>query len=470
MPWPALAAAWIAGAWLAAHRHPEAPCEATAVHVARQHLAGDAAMEPTVDVSADGRLVTFVSLDRLAPGDTNALPDVYTLDRETGRVVLESTTAAGASADGSNHEPRVSGDGQVVVFASTAANLVGSVNTFGSQVMRRDRVTGAVSLVSRALGGGPGNGWSGHPDVSDDGRYVVFESRATDLVAGPDANLGGSDIYLYDAGAATMRRISLTDGGVQSASGQSWTPAIDGRGGVVAFTSTAPLDAPARARPDDPQRSVFVRELAPARTRWVSATRGGGVPDGASYSPAVSGDGRLTAFVSTAGDLAGAERRSRRPQLFVHDGGSSRLRLASRNAGGSEADGTVRHPVISADGRFVVFTTDASDLTCAGRCGSVPDRNLVVDVYRIDLTSGVADRVSGAGANAWWTASHGAAVDAAGHVIAFSSRQPVDESDLESDDDLFVAVLPGTAADGDHRVRAVPCGTAPSSRTAPAVP
>ena len=111
-------------------------------------------------------------------------------------------------------------------------------------MLRRDRTTGVTTLVSRTPAGAPGNGWSGVPDISDDGRFVVFESHATDLVAGPDGNGGGSDIYLFDAADGGLRRISVTTAGEQLANGQSATPAISGTGRVVAFSSTAPLDAP----------------------------------------------------------------------------------------------------------------------------------------------------------------------------------------------------------------------------------
>ena len=130
----------------------------------------------------------------------------------TARLQLESVTAAGGAADGSSQQPRLSGDGRFLVFSTVAPNLTGA----GLEPSAR-RCCGAIerpaptTLVSHTPAGRPGHGWSGRADISDDGRYVVFESRATDLVAGPDANQGGSDIYLFDAADGTVRRVSVTD-------------------------------------------------------------------------------------------------------------------------------------------------------------------------------------------------------------------------------------------------------------------
>jgi Tol biopolymer transport system component len=473
---PLVAAAGLTAAPLAPGRRPaagtsEAPCEAAGTHVARQGIGGDVTGAASVDVSGDGRIVAFVSMRRLTGADVNAIDDIYTLDRTTGAIALESVARTG-SANGSNQQPRISADGRVVVFASMASNLIGAAGggPVASQVMRRDRVTGTTTLVSHTPAGGPGNGWSGQADVSGDGRYVVFESQATDLVPGPDANHGGSDVYLYDASDGAVRRVSLTDAGIQSASGQSGTPAIDAAGRVIAFASTAPLDGPARARPNDPIRSIFRRDLATGETRRLSASHGGGVPDGASFYPAISGDGRRTVFVSVASNLVAGSGRTRRPQLYLHDAGTGVLRHISRTLTGGSTDGANRYPAVSGDGRFVAFSSEASDLPCADRCGPFPDRNLVSDVYRLDITTGAVDRVSGGPGTreAWWTPSAGAAIDATGRIVAFSSRQPVDEADLEDDDDVFLAVLP--AAAGQDAAGPSPAGPNLNGPNSAAVP
>jgi TolB protein len=438
--WPLVAVAW--AMWpIPAHE----TCDGGRVRVARQKLGGTSLGVATVDVSADGRYVAFVSLARLTRADDNTIDDVYVLDRVTDRVSLE-TAAHDRASDGSSEHPRLSADGRVLVFSTVASNLVGvTVGTVGSQVLRRDRFSGVVTLVSHTPDGAPGNAWSGHPDVSEDGRYVVFASHATDLVPGDDANRGGSDVYLFDAADGSVRRISLATSGTQLPWGQSSTPAISANGRYVAFASTALLDAtatPPDGPPATPPRAIFRRDLSTGAVTRISATRGGQPPNGASYYPAISADGQRVAFVSSATNLDDDGRAVKRENVYLHDNRASRLRLVSRGASGGVADGESRSPALSGDGRYVLFSSEASNLHCSDRCGARADLNLVSDVFRADITNGRIDRLSGGGPeDRWWTPSAGAASDRSGRVVAFSSRQPIDAADLEHDDDLFVEDL-----------------------------
>jgi Tol biopolymer transport system component len=421
----------------------EAPCSGRGAEVARQRLAGPRTGLATAAVSADGRFVAFVSHASLLPADDNVVDDIYVLDRRTGRVSLETLGADGRASNGTSEHPRLSADGRILVFSSIAPLLVGTRDHRGPQVFRRDRLTGTTTMVSLSTAGGPANGWTGHPGVSDDGRFVVFESRATDLVPGVDANGNAVDVYLYDARDGSVRRLSVSAAGVQPADGDSTTPVISGDGRVVAFTSSAPLDG-LRTAAGPPARGVFLRELATGVLRRLSVTRDRRLPAGASFQPAISGDGRRVAFVSTAADLDDDARATAQENVYLYDSTAPRLRLVSRGASGGPADGGSRFPAISGDGRYVVFSSDASNLHCPGRCGPAADVNLVSDVYRADTVTGRIERISGgAAAQApWWNTSTGPAIDATGRVVAFSSREPIHAADLEHDDDLYVEVVP----------------------------
>jgi Tol biopolymer transport system component len=429
----------MAWAWAAA----DAPCGAPGTQVVRQRLGGAAPRAATAAVSGDGRLVAFVSQAPLVPADDNTVDDIYALDRATGRLTLESRGMAGESSNGTSEHPRLSGDGRILVFESIAPALVGTRDHKGPQVFRRDRAAGTTELVSRSTSGGPAGNWTGHPDVSDDGRFVVFASRATDLVPGGDANGAGADVYLHDAADGRIRRISVTASGVHLAEGESTAPVISGDGRVVAFTSSAPLDGLRPAR-GPVRRGVFVLDLATGAVRRVSVARNGRMPDGDSYQPAIDATGRRVAFVSTATDLDDDARAPARENVYLYDSGSPRLRLVSRAATGGPADGASRHPAISGDGRYVVFGSDASNLHCGDRCGPAADLNLVSDVFRADTGSGRIERISGSGVathGPWWNRSTGPAVDARGRIVAFSSREPIHAADLEHDDDLYVEVV-----------------------------
>ena len=158
----------------------------------------------TVDVSADGRFVAFESSAALVPDDRNNGADIYVLDRVSGAVTLESVTVDGYAAMGSEHA-RLSGDGRYVVYSTIVGGVLGS--THGSRPTRgaprpahRDDHP-RVSHARRQTG----QRRSGHPDISDDGRTVVFESAATDLVATGDRNGLGSDVYVFDVGSQNDR-------------------------------------------------------------------------------------------------------------------------------------------------------------------------------------------------------------------------------------------------------------------------
>ena len=159
----------------------------------------------------------------------------------------------------------------------------------------------------------------------------------------PTRNDGGSDIYLFDAADGGLRRVSVTSAGEQPAIGESATPAISGTGRVVAFSSTAA--ARRAARPSARRairRSVFVRDLVDGVTRRISASLDRDGPNGESYYPAISGDGRRVAFVSTATNLDDDARARRQENVYLHDDRMPKLKLLSRSATGGAADGASR--------------------------------------------------------------------------------------------------------------------------------
>jgi Tol biopolymer transport system component len=414
------------------------------VNVARQQRTGPQTGDVTLDISGDACCLAFVSSARLTPLDTNNVDDVYVLNRRSGRITLESVAVGGGAASGSSEHPRLSHDGRFVVFATGATDVVAlRAGESRLQVVRRDRATGCSFLVSRTRSGMPANGNSQAPDLSDDGRFVVFQSTATDLVAGADVNGAGSDIYLFDVQTEAVVRLSLTIAGEQVGTGASWKPVIDARGDHVAFESTAPLDAPHTGPGRPAARQVFLRDLRRGATLRLSRRRDGGLPNGASFQPAISADGRVVDFASAATDLAGTPRLADGVRVFVYAAGPARLTMISGPRRGT-ADGPSGHPAVSADGRYVVFSSQASNLECGRTCrADAGDLNLVSDIFLADTGLRSVVRVSGSlDSDPWWEASVGPALDASGRVVAFSTRHPIDSADVGHDDDVFIEVLP----------------------------
>jgi len=147
----------------------------------------------SASISADGRYVVFYSsATNLVNGDTNGYDDVFLHDTQTGETTRVSVSTGGTEGNGLSHSPSISFDGRYVAFQSLATNLVANGHS-GSEVFLRDTVNNTTILLSVAEDGAPGDGGSENPSISADGRYVVFQSGATNLVAG-DTN-GLTDVF-----------------------------------------------------------------------------------------------------------------------------------------------------------------------------------------------------------------------------------------------------------------------------------
>ncbi|MGZ4664922.1 MAG: TolB family protein, partial [Frankiaceae bacterium] len=148
-------------------------------------------------VSANGRYVAFISgAANLVPGDTNTESDVFVRDRRAGTTTRVSVSNTGAQANGYSYEVAVSANGRYVAFDSNATNLVPGDTNDAQDVFVRDRRAGTTTRVSVSNSGAQGNGGSGDPAVSANGRYVAFNSFATNLVPG-DTN-DARDVFVRD--------------------------------------------------------------------------------------------------------------------------------------------------------------------------------------------------------------------------------------------------------------------------------
>lgn len=249
-------------------------------------------------ISADGRIVAFVTGAALVPDDTNATSDVYVFDRGTRTLARASVSSAGGQANSFSLRPRLSGDGRYVVFESAATNLVGGDSNGRMDVFRRDRVTGATIRVSVGTGGAQASGDSTIGSISDDGNLIAFQSTAFDLVAN-DVN-GVTDAFVRDVAADATARISVASAGGEGDLA-STEPAISADGRLVAFSSLATnlVAGDTNARAD-----IFVRDRTAATTARVSlSSTGVEAIGGPSVTPAISGNGRFVSFRSDADNL-----------------------------------------------------------------------------------------------------------------------------------------------------------------------
>jgi Tol biopolymer transport system component len=401
-------------------------------------------------VSADGRYVAFSSYARLNLADDDSLADIYLLDRATATVTLESMSVDGRPLNSDSGYPSISGDGRYVVFATVVA-VADDPDRSVTDIVFRDRVENTTRRITTAPGGGLPNGWSSQPVITADASVVVFASSATNLVAGPDVNAEQPDIYRFDVHRQTIERISVDSRGLQQR-GSSLMPSVSGDGRYVAFTSSAILAVPRKGpepKPADGRRLfVYLRDTRTGRTTMVG---GAEAPNGGATMPAISADGHTVAFASRATNLVPRDR-NRSFDVFVYDVASGAVTLVSRSAGGGAANGGSVNPAISADGRFVAFQSEASDMACGRNCRpAMEDINLLPDVFIFDRITGGISCVSLDRQGTWLEESGAPAIAANGAVVAFSSRHPISPEDASNDFDLFVRITSPAAAESHER-------------------
>jgi Tol biopolymer transport system component len=372
-------------------------------------------------VSADGRFVAFESFaSNLHPDDPDTTDDVFVRDLQANTTTLVSRAAgaAGAKGNDSSLRPAVSADGRFVAFASRASNLHPDDGDDTRDVFVRDLEANTVTLVSRAAGatGAKGNGVSFAPAVSADGRFVAFDSRASNLH--PDDGDDIRDVFVRDLVAGTVTLVSRAAGATgANGNGDSFAPAVSADGRFVAFGSFA-----SNLDPDDGDTTVdvFVRDLQANTVTLVSRAAGatGDKGNASSFAPAVSADGRFVAFDSRASNLHPDDGDDIR-DVFVRDLQANTVTLVSRAAGATGAKGNnfSFEPAVSADGRLVAFASGASNL-------HPDDGDGTEDVFVRDLVANTVTLVSraagatGAKGNA---SSFTPAVSADGRFVAFAS-------------------------------------------------
>jgi Tol biopolymer transport system component len=390
-------------------------------------------------ISADGGFVAFTSYSTdlvAAQVDANNDFDVFLFDRGAGTTSLVSRTpGSGATAgNGPSDHPVISADGTVVAFVSEATNLVaGQVDANAERdVFRHSRIGGTTTLVSRTADSATttGNGRSVAPVLSADGAAVTFLSVAANLAAGVADLFGGEDAFLHDAGSGTTAVVSRrepTRAGVTGAAGSGiGREAVSGDGRYIAFTSLAGNLVEGQAE-GNTSSDVFLHDRVTGITTLVSRAAGSPTATGnaASSDPVLSADGRFVAFLSAATDLVEDQVDANLgTDVFLFDRVAGTTTLVSRLPGSALTTGSGRSdvPTISADGGFVAFESEATDLVQGQQ-----DANLGLDVFLFDRVAGTTTLVSRTAASAV-TAGDGqslqAHLSADGRFVGFMSSAP----------------------------------------------
>ncbi|MDX1687380.1 MAG: hypothetical protein R3248_05290 [Candidatus Promineifilaceae bacterium] len=309
-------------------------------------------------ISGGGRTVVFHSCAfNLVPNDTNNVQDVFAYDRNTGEVRRVSVHTDGTGANDVSGDPSVSGDSQIVAFWSHADNLIAGDDEGWTDIFLHDQGTRATWRITVNSFGQGGNGDSQYPAVSNDGRYVVYESDASNLTPG-DSGIY-RDIFLFDLETGVTERVSVSDD-EQEAEGESFAAAVSGSGRYVAFVSYAAnlVDDDGNSYPD-----VFVRDRVDGRTMRVNVSNGGDEVEvfETDQEPTFSADGRYVAFKSRASNLA-ANDTNGVGDVFLYDLQAGTISLASLNSEGIQGNDAGQSPSLSYDGRYLAFSSVATNL------------------------------------------------------------------------------------------------------------
>jgi len=416
-----------------------------------------------LSLSADGQTVAFTSTAaNLVAGDTNQCRDVFIRDISLGETSRISVDSVEQEANDTSNDPSLSADGRHVAFVSTADNLVPGDTNGQSDIFVHDRLTGQTARVTVDGSGGEANGASYLPYISGNGRFVTFHSGADNLVPG-DAN-GAWDVFVHDrdldengtfdepGGTATVR-VSVDSAGTE-ADGDSFSMSISSTGRYVVFLSGASnlvaddlngaYDLFVHDRDVDSD-GVF-DEPGAIDTERISVHSDGTEADAHSDQGCISADGRYVAFLSDATNLVDNDSNGQR-DVFVHDRQTAETWRVSTSSYGAEGNGACGSLSLSADGRFVSFRSLADNL--------IPhDTNEEGDIFRHDRINGATVRINltyfGGQANGL---SGYTATSADGRAVVFNSYAtnlvPLDTNGWS---DVFARFdLPGDI-DGDRAV------------------
>ena len=405
-----------------------------------QASASDDSSEPVI--SADGAWVAFRSEARdLVPGFVDgtvafALEDIYLYERATGQTTLVSHAFGlpAQGADGDSQMPAISADGRFLTFLSNATDLIDGfvdVNDF-SDIYVYDRVADELTLVSHATISPTKSGSFGSfgpAELSADGAFVVYSSRARNLGGFTDGNGPGRDVFLWQRATNTNTLVSHLEADPSiGGNGDSRNPSLSADGAFVAFDSEATDLLTGFADQNGTARDVYLFERATGEVTLVS--HADGLPEtggaGGSAWPRLSGDGSTVAFLSSAPDLLASfvDRNGADADLFTWRRSLDTTLLVSHAAGipATGGDGESFAPSLSADGSVIAFASLAGDLVAG-----FTDRNgaEAADVFVYEagtLENTLASHADGAPATGGDAASEAPQVVSDGSLVVYESH------------------------------------------------
>lgn len=362
-------------------------------------------------ISADGRWMTYVAPGRIA-GTGRTSSSIYLTEVSTGTTTLVSSSRSGGSPNANSTAPDISADGRYITYQTYATDVVGGDSTSDSDILRFDRVLGTTTRISFVAYLGAPDGDATAPTISGDGRFVAFSAvglRSVGLHTGT-----GPWIYLYDTVAKTTEVIGFAQSTGTALSG-SFAPDISPDGKTVVFQTTA-VGRPPGERSG--KFETYAWNSGSKQLRRLSIGVNGAHPNDDSFAPSVSADGRFVTFASDASNLVAGDSGGKR-DVFVHNISANTTYRVSQTRSGIGGNGMSDSPQFSDDGSVIVFESTSSNVVAG-------DTNSARDVFAFDArhrsVSRVSSRFDGGQTS---RASHSPTVSANGRFVGFVSNAPL---------------------------------------------
>lgn len=308
-----------------------------------------------VAISGAGRFVAFgTSASNLGFADANGLHDIYVHDLIADSVVRASVALGGADPNAFCGWPDVSDDGRRVVYRSGATNLHASASAGYDQIYLYDVPSGVTTLLSRNAGGAAGTWFCyGNPRISADGRFVVFESGANNLL--PNDINGGLDVFRYEVATGTLLLASTYPSGVGTGLTNNASPDISADGRFIAFdTYERLLPADLNFQPD-----VYVKDMLTGALTLITADPAGFA--GTGWTPRISADGKHVAFASDS-TLLDPLKTTNSLEIFGRDLPTASTQRLSTSPIGADANSVCSNPALSGNGRRAAFISAATNI------------------------------------------------------------------------------------------------------------
>jgi hypothetical protein len=332
-------------------------------------------------ISDDGRFVVYESTAyNLVENDTNNKSDIFLRDRELQTTVRISNGINGEQANGDSATPQMTGNGRFIVFGSTATNLIANDGNNFKDIFIYDTVNKTTERITQTKDGVGYNDHSGVANISDDGRYIVFPSLASNWV-GEDL-YNGLNVLLHDRETKSTITTNPTGGG---------RPNISADGQFICFSGWS-----ASIVPDDTngQTDIFLYDVTTQLISRVNVASDGTQANGYSSLCSLSADGRYVAFQSDGTTLVSNDTNVS-TDIFVHDAVLQNTERVSLSATGGESDSHNNYPSLAKDGIHIVFQSYSTNFATTKQGMSLFTKNrLTGDIRLVSIATDGTNRES----------------------------------------------------------------------------